>query len=57
MNAEQERQFYKAKVYETKEEIRKFRLRMAKIFEQENLANDVYSLTIQLVPLNKRTGV
>lgn len=36
-----------------KAEIRKFRLKMAQLFEQDPTADDVYSLTVQFAPLTK----
>lgn len=38
---------------EAQEEIRRFRLRMAKIFEKTGEATDVFNLTVQLVPVTK----
>lgn len=38
---------------EAKQEIRRFRLRMAEIFEKQNESTDVYTLTVQLVPVTK----
>jgi transcriptional regulator with XRE-family HTH domain len=38
---------------EAQEEIRQFRLRMAKIFEAPGKSTDVYHLTVQLVPATK----
>jgi uncharacterized protein (TIGR02147 family) len=37
-----------------KEEIRRFRLRMAELFEQPKVSTDVYNLTVQLVPITTR---
>lgn len=37
-----------------KEEIRRFRLRMAELFEQKEISEEVYNLTIQLVPISRR---
>jgi uncharacterized protein (TIGR02147 family) len=36
-----------------KEEIRKFRLKMAELFEDSSQATDVYNLTVQFVPVTK----
>lgn len=38
---------------EAQDEIRRFRLRMAKIFEKPGEATDVYNLTVQLVPVTR----
>lgn len=37
-----------------KEEIRRFRLRMADLFEQPKVSTEVYNLTVQLVPITTR---
>jgi len=41
------------KMKEAKEEIRKFRLKMAEIFEEPGTSTDVYNLTVQFVPVTK----
>lgn len=38
-----------------KEEIRKFRLKMAALFEQAKVSEEVYNLTVQIVPVTRRS--
>jgi hypothetical protein len=38
-----------------KEEIRKFRLKMAALFEEPRVSEDVYNLTVQLIPVTRRS--
>lgn len=44
------------KIKQAKEEIRKFRLRMAELFEEPGKATEVYSLSVQLAPLTKQVN-